>query len=261
MKSDINCKENNADQNKIEKQEQTIKRAIIMAAGEGTRLRPITLETPKPLVKVNGKRMIDTVIDALVQNGIADIYVVVGYLKEQFECLTQQYPCVHIINNPYYETCNNISSLYVARDHLGECIILDGDQIIYNPSILKPIVTHSGYSAVWNDQGTDEWLMQVENGIVVSCSRSGGEKGWQLYSVSRWNKEDGFKLKKHLELEFEDKKNTKVYWDDIPMFLHSEEYDLGIYEIKRGDVIEIDSIQELIAIDNSFSTRLFGGDR
>ena len=61
-----------------------VQRAIIMAAGLGNRMHPVTLTTPKPLVKVNGKRMIDKVIDGLHQNGIQEIYIVVGYLKEQF---------------------------------------------------------------------------------------------------------------------------------------------------------------------------------
>lgn len=95
-----------------------VERAIIMAAGKGTRMRPITLHTPKPLVKVNGKRMIDSVIEALHKNGISEIYIVVGYLKDQFEILPKEYENVKLIENPFYDTCNNISSLYVARDYI-----------------------------------------------------------------------------------------------------------------------------------------------
>lgn len=79
-----------------------------------------------------------------------------------------------IIENPYYEECNNISSLYVAREYLDDCIILDGDQIIYNDAILHTEFEHSGYNAVWTDEKTDEWVMTVENGIVKECSRDGG---------------------------------------------------------------------------------------
>ena len=69
----------------------TVKRAIIMAAGKGSRLQPITLTTPKPLIPVNGVRMIDSIIGALHKNSIYEIYIVVGHLKEQFYDLAQQY--------------------------------------------------------------------------------------------------------------------------------------------------------------------------
>lgn len=231
----------------------TVKRAIIMAAGKGQRLQPVTLETPKPLVKVNGIRMIDTIIDALHQNNIHEIYVVVGYLKEKFQCLETQYPDVKLIENPWYDTCNNISSLYSAREHLEDVIIMDGDQIVRNAEALAPDFDRSGYNAIWTDGETDEWLMTVKNGIVTKCSRTGGKGGWQLFSVSRWSAEDGKKLRRHLEEEFDVKKNRDIYWDDVAMFCHSEDYTLGIREMNAGDVIEIDNFDELVAMDKSYA--------
>ena len=228
-------------------------RAIIMAAGKGERMHPLTEKVPKPLIRVNGRRMIDSVIEGLRANGILEIYIVVGHLKEQFEELKILYPGVELIENPYYETCNNISSLYVVRDHLEDCMILDGDQIIYDPSILAPEFERSGYNAVWTDEETTEWLMTVENGIVTGCSRTGGSRGWQLYSISRWSAEDGAKLKKHLELEFDVKKNRQIYWDDVAMFCHPEEYTLGIRPMRAEDIIEIDSLEELIAADPTYA--------
>lgn len=234
-----------------------VKRAIILAAGKGQRMQPITYNVPKPLIKVNDIRMIDSIIIGLHHNGIYEIYVVVGHLKEHFYALEKKYPGLKIIINPYYAKCNNISSLYVARNYIENSLILDGDQIIYNDSILSIYFERSGYNCVWCEKKTNEWLLTVKNNIVIDCNRYGGEKGWQLFSISRWSSDDGKKLKRHLEIEFEQKKNVEIYWDDIPLFNYRDEYKLGINKMEYQDVIEIDSVEELIKIDGEYKSFLY----
>lgn len=232
-----------------------VKRAIIMAAGKGERLHPLTLETPKPLVRVNGQRMIDSVIHSLHQNGIFEICVVVGYFKEQFLSLEAEYPGLRLIDNPDYDTANNIASLYYAREYLSDCIILDGDQIIRNSAVLTPGFDRSGYNAVWTNEETKEWLLTLDDsGIITDCSRTGGRHGWQLYSISRWTAEDGDRLRKHLELEYAQKHNTSIYWDDVALFCHPEEYELGVFKMNVDDVTEIDTLQDLTAEDPSYQS-------
>ena len=230
-----------------------ITRAIIMAAGKGTRMHPITEKIPKPLIRVHGKRMIDTIIDTLHENGIYEIYVVIGYLKEAFQNLPNEVKGVTLIENPYFDTCNNISSLYVAKDYISNAIIIDGDQIITDSTILFTEFINSGYNCVWQENDSKEWMLTLDDRFkVLSCSRNGGNHAWQLYGISRWTTEDGMKLKELLELEFKEKKNTQIYWDDIAMFKHFDRFNLHGYPMHKGGVKEIDSLDELIEEDNSY---------
>ena len=73
-----------------------------------------------------------------------------------------------------------------------------------------------------------------------------------MYGISRWTKEDGIKLKELLELEFKEKKNTQIYWDDIAMFEHFDKFNLQGYPMYAGGVKEIDSLDELIEEDSSY---------
>lgn len=229
-----------------------VENAIIMAAGLGTRMRPLTNEIPKPLVKVNGKRMIETIIQGLNQNGITDISIVTGYLADKFDFLANKYSGVKLINNPYYQKYNNLSSLYVARDELKNTIILDGDQLINNLDVLDSAFDKSGYAGSWVNEWTDEWIMHPDdNGRVISCDRDGGQEGYRLYSVSKWTAEDSKKLSKLIEKEFQ-AKNYDIYWDDVAMFKYPDKFDLFVHQVDPGDIVEIDSLDELKAIDSSY---------
>ena len=174
-----------------------------------------------------------------------------NYLSLKGMTVVDKYPNadIDLIFNEYYQEYNNISSLYVARNFLDETMIIDGDQIIKNQQVLTPFFERSGYNSVYITQGTNEWLQQEENGKVVSCSRTGGQCGFQLYGISRWTKRDSFQLRQDLELEFVQKHNHQDYWDDVAMFCHPDHYQLGIFEMSSSDVIEIDSIKDLEAFN------------
>ena len=79
-----------------------VKRAIFLAAGFGSRMVPITLNTPKPLVLVHGKRLIDTLLEACIEAEIEEIIIDTGYLSEQFEILQKKYPNIKFIKNDIY---------------------------------------------------------------------------------------------------------------------------------------------------------------
>lgn len=232
-----------------------IDNAIIMAAGFGTRMRPLTYTTPKPLVEVNGKPMIESVIDALHENEIYDITIVVGYLADKFKYLPRKYKQITLVTNPYYDKYNNISSLYVVRNQLKNTIILDGDQIINNSNILNKNFDSSEYAGSLINEWSDEWIMHTDkDGIVKECDRNGGDHGWRLYSLSKWTKSDSTKLRKYLEIEFEQKKQHDIYWDDVPMFKHFSEFQLKVQPINSNDIIEVDSIEQLKMLDSKYQT-------
>lgn len=157
-----------------------------------------------------------------------------------------------MINNPYFNKYNNISSLYVARKELKNTIILDGDQLIYNPEILSADFEKSGYAGSLINEWSDEWIMHTDNeGKVISCDRDGGDQGWRLYSVSKWNANDSAMLGELVEKEFENK-NYDIYWDDVPMFIYADKFNLSVHKINKEDIVEIDSIEELADIDSSY---------
>ena len=228
-----------------------INRAIIVAAGEGSRLRPVTLTTPKPLVPVNGKRMIDTSIEALKRNGIHEIYIVCGYKSEMFFEAFKDDPEVTVIENVHYLEGNNITSMYAAKDFLPGSFVLEGDIIISNDEILRPEIEKSGYCANYLEEAP-EWALKVENGRIMSCEIKGAPDAYRLWGISMWTREDGERLSELVRAQIEDIKDWNVYWDELALFKYKEQFDLGIREIGENDIIEIDTFEELVEMDSSY---------
>ena len=114
-----------------------VENAIILAAGMGSRMIPLTYEKPKGLIEVRGESMVERQIRQLLAVGIKKILIVTGYLAEQFDFLQEKYAgIVTCIYNPNYESQNNIASLYLVRQYLGDTYLLSADNY-YPENIFK----------------------------------------------------------------------------------------------------------------------------
>lgn len=149
------------------------RRAIFIAAGFGSRLVPITFNTPKPLVRVHGVRIIDRLIDACLEAGIDEIYIVRGYLAELFDQLLYKYPMIKFLENPVYNEANNISSSLVARYLLPNAYVFEADLLISNPKIIKKYHYTSDFLAIKKER-SDDWCFCVKDGIITE-EMVGGE--------------------------------------------------------------------------------------
>lgn len=227
-----------------------VKRAIFIAAGFGSRLVPITLNTPKPLVRVKGKRIIESLLDAVVAAGIEEIYLVRGYLAEQFDQLLYKYPNIRFIENPHYNEANNISSVLCAKDLLANAYVFEADLLLYNPALVTKYQYSSNYLGV-PVKVTDDWCFHSKNGIITELS-VGGTDCHHMFGISYWSAEDAPRLAEHVELVYRSPGGKERYWDQVALQYYLSEYRVAIRECTFEDIIEIDTYRELTQLDPTY---------
>lgn len=228
-------------------------RVVFIAAGFGSRMVPITLNTPKPLVRVHGQRIIDGLLDACLAAGIEEIYIVRGYLAEQFDQLLYKYPMIHFIENPLYNEANNISSALLARYLLSNAYVFEADLLIANPEIITKYHYTSDFLAI-PTQHTDDWCFRVEDGAIQEeCVGGEGDDIWQMVGISYWNTEDGHRLAEDIQQTYAQPGGKEQYWEQVPLVHCKDHYKVAVRECKAEDIVEIDTFEELKIIDQTYS--------
>ena len=228
------------------------KRAVFIAAGFGTRLVPITFNTPKPLVRVHGVRIIDRLIDACLEAGIQEIVIVRGYLGELFDQLLYKYPMIKFLENPVYNEANNISSALVARYMLSNAYVFEADLLISNPSIIKKYHYSSDFLAIKKDR-SDDWCFRVKDGVIAEEKVGGeGDDIWQMVGISYWNEADGHKLSQDIQDVYNSPGGKERYWEQVPLVYRKEHYAVEVRECHDEDIVEIDTFKELKTIDKTY---------
>ena len=228
------------------------KRAIFIAAGFGSRLVPITFNTPKPLVRVHGVRIIDRLIEACLEAGINEIYIVRGYLGELFDQLLYKFPMIKFLENPMYNEANNISSALVARYMLSNAYVFEADLLISNPKIIKKYHYQSDFLGIKKER-SDDWCFRVEDGIIKEEKVGGeGDDIWQMVGISYWNEADGHRLSQDISDVFASPGGKERYWEQVPLVYCKEHYAVEIKDCHDEDIVEIDTFKELKAIDKTY---------
>lgn len=227
-----------------------VKRAIFLAAGFGSRLVPITLNTPKPLVRVNGKKIIETLLDAVSDAEIPEIIIVTGYLNEQFEVLSKKYPNIKFIVNEKYNEANNISSAYLVKDKFENAYVLESDLYLYNPKLIRKYEYYSNFLGVKVDR-TDDWCFETK-GNIITKQKVGGYNCYQMYGISYYDSIDGKNMNKDIEEVYNMPGGKEKYWEQVMLDVKKDNYKIHVRECNKGDIIEIDTFNELKAIDKSY---------
>lgn len=220
--------------------------AIILAAGMGERLRPLTNDRPKPLVDVLGEPMIERQIRFLREAGVDDVTVVAGYFSEKLAYLVPRYG-VNIVHNEKYNVYNNIYSIYLVRDLLGDTYVVEGDVYLHNNIFLKPI-RKSSYFSVMRFGFEKEWILDADADGRVTGIRIADGDGYIMSGVSRWTEAESGKIRRLLERRMELPGFETLFWDDI-VRENIEVFDVWMERLESDDVFEIDTPSELLRVE------------
>lgn len=229
-----------------------VKKAVILAAGFGSRMMPATADRPKPMVKVNGKSIISTLLDAFVRVGINDITIVRGYKKEKMDELISDYPFIKFIDNLEYDKYNNISSaVLVQNDFTAGSYLCEADLYITNPDIITKYQYSSNILGSWSFE-TDDWSFKMDDKGHIQNYQKGNTFCWQYYGISYWTADDCARLNKDWKAVFATNEGKDVFWEQIPLQLKKNDYHVAIRPCKKQDIMEIDNYYELQQLDPSY---------
>ncbi len=225
--------------------------AILMASGMGTRMRPLTETTPKPLIKVCDKPMIKTVIDGLIRAGVDNIYIVVGYLGDQFDALLDEYDNIHILKNTYFETVNNISSVYVARDvmRVDDCFVCEADLYVMDDDLFKDHPDHSCYYGIYREGFVNDWGFETDDNGIITRVGKGVTDCYNMVGVSYIRKKEAIRIADEVERLFGKAAGYEdMFWDDVVDSI-TDKLKLKVWPIKEGSIAELDTPEELYELE------------
>lgn len=229
-----------------EAKEKAPKNAIILAAGFGMRMVPINTETPKGLLEIKGERLIECTIRQLHEVGITEIYVVVGFMKEQYEYLIDEYG-VDLIVAPDYASKNNLHSLKTAADHLSNSYIIPCDiWCEKNPYSRNELYSWYMVSDMVDDDSTVRVNRKQE--LVVQKEQAGGNA---MIGICYLLEAEAAIVRERLEELVRDSRYDGAFWEET--LYRKDRMIVTARVVHAADVVEINTYEQLREIDSDSS--------
>lgn len=232
-------------------------KAVLLAAGLGTRLRPITNEVPKCMVPVNGMPIIEKQILNLVENGVEDIYVVAGYKREVLKSfLKEKYPFVHVIENDVYDTTNNMFSLYLAMDFVkgGEFLLMNSD-VFHDANIEAGLINSKETNMVACEHGRyieESMKITVNDGTITHISKQISPEDAYATSIDVYKiGVEAGNILFDMCIDIIENQGNRNSWTEVALDQIFSKIDFYPYKIE-GRWFEIDNHDDLAAAEELF---------
>lgn len=235
-------------------------KALVLAAGLGTRLAPLTDDRPKCMVPVNGTPILFQQLNCLLENGIEDITVISGYKAELLEAvLEENYPAVHVIRSVDYASTNNMYSAYLGREAMGqEDFLMMNADVFFDASVIKALLCSPFPNAIVTEVG--RWIeesmkVQSQDGRLTAISKaiSAEDAYGTTIDVYKFSAEAGaafFEIcRQYIEVRGERK-----LWSEVALNDALQRVDFCACPLE-GRWLEIDNHEDL-----RMAERLFGGE-
>lgn len=224
--------------------------AIIMAAGTSSRFVPLSAECPKGLVEVKGEVLIERQIRQLIEAGITDISLVVGYKADMFDYLRGKYG-VKIVLNEDFARYNNTSSLIRVIDKLNNTFVCSSDNYFPENVFIKDS-EDSYYSALYAEGETNEYCLMTNADDYITDVRVGGRDAWYMVGHVFFNYEFSEVFRKIMIDEYKNETTRLGYWEDLYIRYIDQLPKMKINRYKEGEIKEFDSLDELRLFDGSY---------
>lgn len=230
-------------------QETRTENAIILAAGASSRFVPHALEKPKCLWMFRGEILIERQIKQLQAAGIKSITLVTGYMNDQFTYLRDLFN-IELVHNPYFATRNNISSLYLVREKLGQTYICSADNY-FSENVFQPYDERPYYATRFANGPTSEWCVTTDDEGKITQVSIGGSDTYYMIGQVRLDTRAADRLRKQLEAAWINPDTHQLLWEEIyrqnlaHITLYCKPY-------PEDSILEFDSVDEIIAYDPAF---------